>query len=157
MSEATDNVEAPAEAPDAAVEVADSRPEWLPEKFNTPEDLVTSYSSLESKLGKGQDELRESIMGEIESEALELRRNRYIAALVAVDNGFLERAKTGDPAACKLVFQRFEGLTEKKNISGQTDTDLTVNIVRLGRPKLTKEEWLEAHAITPKIGAGENP
>lgn len=69
MSEATDNVEAPAEAPDAAVEVADSRPEWLPEKFNTPEDLVTSYSSLESKLGKGQDELRESIMGEIESEA----------------------------------------------------------------------------------------
>lgn len=69
MSEATDNVEAPAEAPEAAVEVADSRPEWLPEKFNTPEDLVSSYSSLESKLGKGEQELRESIMGEIESEA----------------------------------------------------------------------------------------
>lgn len=69
MSEATDNVEAPAEAPEATVEVADSRPEWLPEKFNTPEDLVSSYSSLESKLGKGQEELRESIMGEIESEA----------------------------------------------------------------------------------------
>lgn len=69
MSEATDNVEAPAEAPEATVEVADSRPEWLPEKFNTPEDLVNSYSSLESKLGKGQDELRETIMGEIEAEA----------------------------------------------------------------------------------------
>ena len=70
MSEATDNVEAPAEAPEAVTtEVADSRPEWLPEKFNTPEDLVNSYSSLESKLGKGQDELRESIMNEIESEA----------------------------------------------------------------------------------------
>ena len=70
MSEATDNVEAPAEAPEAVTtEVADSRPEWLPEKFNTPEDLVSSYSSLESKLGKGQEELRESIMGEIEQEA----------------------------------------------------------------------------------------
>lgn len=69
MSEATDNVEAPAEAPEATVEVADSRPEWLPEKFNTPEDLVNSYSSLESKLGKGQDELRETIMSEIEAEA----------------------------------------------------------------------------------------
>lgn len=70
MSEATDNVEAPAEAPEAVTtEVADSRPEWLPEKFNTPEDLVNSYSSLESKLGKGQEELRESIMNEIESEA----------------------------------------------------------------------------------------
>jgi hypothetical protein len=70
MSEATDNVEAPAEAPEAVTtEVAESRPEWLPEKFNTPEDLVNSYSSLESKLGKGQEELRESIMNEIESEA----------------------------------------------------------------------------------------
>jgi len=70
MSEATDNVEAKAEAPEAVTtEVADSRPEWLPEKFKTPEDLVTSYSSLESKLGKGQEELRESIMGEIEKEA----------------------------------------------------------------------------------------
>lgn len=70
MSEATDNVEAPAEAPEAVTtEVADSRPEWLPEKFNTPEDLVNSYASLESKLGKGQEELRESIMNEIESEA----------------------------------------------------------------------------------------
>jgi len=70
MSEATDNVEAPAEAPEAVTtEVAESRPEWLPEKFNTPEDLVNSYSSLESKLGKGETELRESIMNEIESEA----------------------------------------------------------------------------------------
>lgn len=70
MSEATDNVEAQAEAPEAVTtEVADSRPEWLPEKFKTPEDLVTSYSSLESKLGKGQEELRETIMGEIEQEA----------------------------------------------------------------------------------------
>lgn len=68
MSEATDNVEAPeaaAEAPEATIE----RPEWLPEKFNTPEDLVNSYSSLESKLGKGQEELRETIMAEIEGEA----------------------------------------------------------------------------------------
>ena len=47
MSEATDNVEAQAEAPEAVTtEVADSRPEWLPEKFKSPEDLVTSYSSL---------------------------------------------------------------------------------------------------------------
>jgi len=66
MSDETDNVEAVAEAPEV---VASERPEWLPEKFNTPEDLVNSYSSLESKLGKGQEEIRESIMQEIESEA----------------------------------------------------------------------------------------
>ena len=69
MSEATDNVAPEGAAPDATVEVTDSRPEWLPEKFKNPEDLVSSYTSLESKLGKGEQELRESIMGEIESEA----------------------------------------------------------------------------------------
>jgi hypothetical protein len=35
--------------------------------------LVSSYSSLESKLGKGQEELREAIMGEIEAEAFSNR------------------------------------------------------------------------------------
>ncbi|MGB1921787.1 MAG: hypothetical protein ACPHM2_01060, partial [Alcanivorax sp.] len=36
------------------------RPEWLPEKFNTPEDLASSYQSLEQKLGAGQEEPRHS-------------------------------------------------------------------------------------------------
>lgn len=70
MSEATDNVEAQTEAPEAVTtEETSSRPEWLPEKFKTPEDLVTSYSSLESKLGKGQEELRTTILEEIQQEA----------------------------------------------------------------------------------------
>jgi hypothetical protein len=30
----------------------DERPQWLPEKFKTPEELVKSYQELESKLGK---------------------------------------------------------------------------------------------------------
>lgn len=60
----TDNVEV-AETTEAPV---DARPEWLPEKFNTPEDLVTSYSSLESKLGKGEEELRKTITEELHQE-----------------------------------------------------------------------------------------
>ena len=47
------------------------RPEWLPEKFNTPEDLVNSYSSLESKLGKSEEDLRTSIIEELETAATE--------------------------------------------------------------------------------------
>ena len=31
------------------------RPEWLPEKFESAEDLAKAYSELESKLGKGED------------------------------------------------------------------------------------------------------
>ncbi len=70
MDEA-DNVEAveAAEAPvDGSQSGADERPEWLPEKFKTPEDLVSSYSHLETKLGKSDDELRASIKDELHQE-----------------------------------------------------------------------------------------
>lgn len=32
------------------------RPDWLPEKFKSPEDMAKAYSELESKLGKGSKE-----------------------------------------------------------------------------------------------------
>ena len=67
MNEVVDNVEASAEAP------TDSRPEWLPEKFKTPEDLVTSYSNLESKLGTSQEEIKANLLQELETEALSSR------------------------------------------------------------------------------------
>lgn len=67
MDEVVDNVEATAEAP------TDSRPEWLPEKFKTPEDLVTSYSNLESKLGSSQEEIKANLLQELETEALSSR------------------------------------------------------------------------------------
>jgi len=35
------------------------RPEWLPEKFNSPEDLAKSYSELEKKLSSPTDEAAE--------------------------------------------------------------------------------------------------
>jgi hypothetical protein len=35
------------------------RPEWLPEKFKSPEDMAKAYSQLESKLGQGQEEQEE--------------------------------------------------------------------------------------------------
>lgn len=34
----------------------EDRPQWLPEKFKTPEELVKSYQELESKLGKPKQE-----------------------------------------------------------------------------------------------------
>jgi len=54
-------------------EYADERPEWLPEKFKTPEDLANSYNTLQSKIGQKDDDLRQSIMQEIEQEYLSKR------------------------------------------------------------------------------------
>ena len=71
MSEA-DNVEA-APATEATEAPATDRPEWLPEKFKTPEDLVSSYSSLESKLGQNEEQLRQSIIEQFEQEVLQNR------------------------------------------------------------------------------------
>jgi hypothetical protein len=36
------------------------RPEWLPEKFKTPEDMAKAYSELEGKLGKPTDSTGDS-------------------------------------------------------------------------------------------------
>lgn len=45
------------------------RPEWLPEKFKTPEDLAKSYSELSQKLGAKDEDIRKSILEEIQAEA----------------------------------------------------------------------------------------
>ena len=45
------------------------RPEWLPEKFNSPEDLAKSYTELSQKLGGKEEDMRNSIIEEIQKEA----------------------------------------------------------------------------------------
>lgn len=53
------------------VETSDSRPEWLPEKFNTPEDLSKAYTALSSKLGEKEEDVRNRLMEELQEQASE--------------------------------------------------------------------------------------
>ena len=50
-----------------------ARPEWLPEKYNTGEDLAKAYKELESKLGTKEDDIRNKLLEEIQSQAFEGR------------------------------------------------------------------------------------
>ena len=50
---------------------------------------------------------------DIEHEALELRRKCYASRLAKVDDALIKRAIEGDPAAAKLVFQKYEQWSEK--------------------------------------------
>jgi|TARA_R110000822_G_scaffold33505_6_gene95527 hypothetical protein len=50
-------------------EVSVERPEWLPEKFKSPEDLATAYNSLETKLGSSKEEAVKAYQEEIDKEA----------------------------------------------------------------------------------------
>lgn len=53
-------------------------------------------------------------LSEIETEGLNQRRKKYAPRLTKVDNAILDKAAEGDPNAAKLVYQRFEGWSEKK-------------------------------------------
>jgi hypothetical protein len=82
-----------AEAPPAP-----ERPEWLPEKYKTGEDLAKAYKELESKLGAKDDDIRKSIIEEIQAEAFADRPEtagdyqlpESISADEAVDNELLK-------------------------------------------------------------------
>ena len=50
--------------------IQETRPEWLPEKFKTGEDLAKSYQELQSQFGKKDTELREKITSELEGKRL---------------------------------------------------------------------------------------
>jgi hypothetical protein len=48
------------------------RPDWLPEKFTSPQDLAKSYAELEKKLSSPEDNASETNMAEApESETPE--------------------------------------------------------------------------------------
>ena len=56
------------QAPQEQPEVQSERPEWLPEKFQSPEDLAKAYSELESKLSDdGQPNALEQFTKEYEA------------------------------------------------------------------------------------------
>ena len=71
MSEEAVTEEAATEETSQQEEQSSGRPEWLPEKFNSPEDMAKSYTSLSTKLGEKEDEVRERLMSELSEQASE--------------------------------------------------------------------------------------
>jgi len=59
----------PAEAATEVTQTQTERPDWLPEKFNSPEDLGKAYSELSSKLGTKEEDLKASWQEEMQREA----------------------------------------------------------------------------------------
>jgi len=59
----------PAEATAEVTQTPTDRPDWLPEKFNSPEDLGKAYNELSSKLGAKEEDLKASWQEEMQREA----------------------------------------------------------------------------------------
>jgi len=74
------------------------RPEWLPEKYGSGEDLAKAYKELESKLGGKEEDIKSKLMEEIQAEAFSSRPDSAgdyelpdsVDAEAAVDNDLLK-------------------------------------------------------------------
>ena len=81
-----------------AEDTAPSRPEWLPEKYNSGEDLAKAYKELESKLGTKEEDLRAKFQEEYDStrnadrpaSAGEYALPDFVSDEEAVDNELLK-------------------------------------------------------------------
>lgn len=80
---------------------------------------------------------------EIEAKSLALRRSKYAPELSKVDKAMLRKASEGDSASAKLCYQRFEGWSEKKDLTVIPGSDENGNQmkweVEIVRPKAEKE------------------
>jgi uncharacterized membrane protein YheB (UPF0754 family) len=63
-----ENTSASTVPPTEAVADTTTRPEWLPEKFQTPEDLAKSYSELSTKIGQKEEEIEKKLEEEAFSQ-----------------------------------------------------------------------------------------
>lgn len=95
------------------------RPEWLPEKFETPDELARAYAELESKLGQGQqsdgegegeeppaepegEQSEQSDEGYYYSEAIDSALNNAGVDPADVQREFAENQQLGDETYSKL-------------------------------------------------------
>ena len=74
---------------------------------------------------------------EIEVEALASRRQKYSGGICAADRALFKAALSGDVAAIKLCYQRFEDWGETKTVKGDVDVAWTTEIID---PKHEEEE-----------------
>ena len=72
------------------------RPDWLPEKFKSPEDMANAYSELEKKMGQGTNEeqpaeITEENEGDVQDDKPDDNENAdYNAAVVDASKEFFE-------------------------------------------------------------------
>ena len=116
------------------------RPEWLPEKYKTGEDLAKAYKELESKLGSRDDEIRNQLIEEIQAEAFSDRPDSagdyqlpdIINQQEAVDNDLLKwwSEHSFENGYSQEEFQR--GIEMYANSSMSNEPDLEAESAKLG-------------------------
>ena len=92
-----------AEDTEAAQTVESNRPDWLPEKFQSPEDMAKAYNELQSKLGEGSKEKDSSAKEKAEpnqtvmQEIIDSATNEFIENGELTDKSFKALEEQGLP------------------------------------------------------------
>lgn len=141
------------------VEQQDSieRPEWLPEKFETPEQLKTSYENLERKFHTRRDEIKEELIQELNDTAskdVPISPADYKVEMQDEDGNALEvdesdmlgwfREKAHDMALSQNEFNDF--VSEYMTMEAQTGPDWNVESEALGEHADRRLERVDAWA-----------
>ena len=88
---------------EAAQTVESDRPDWLPEKFQSPEDMAKAYNELQSKLGEGSKEKDSSAKEKAEpnqtvmQEIIDSATNEFIENGELTDKSFKALEEQGLP------------------------------------------------------------
>lgn len=105
------------------------RPEWLPQKFKSPEDMAKAYSQLESKLGQDNSEQEEEVTGEeTASDVSDL-----------LDDKGLD----------------FDVFQQEYNENGQLSDDAYAALDEAGFPRSVVDTWIQGQDALASQVAGE--
>jgi hypothetical protein len=71
-------------------ETQEDRPEWLPEKFKSPEDMATAYSELEKKMGSNEDQQEEQPQSDEQQEDTDTEDTNTNTVIAEASKEFFE-------------------------------------------------------------------
>jgi len=102
------------------------RPTWLPEKFNSPEDLAQAYGQLEKEFHSNRQEPQQAEEGRYESEVQEQQATQDEARNFIEDKG--------------LSFDKYyQEYNEEGGLTGKSYNELA----KAGIPKEMVDSWIE--------------
>lgn len=82
--------------PQAEEPQSQDRPQWLPEKFKSPEDMARAYSELEKKLGsKPEEGQQETTVPKVHPDAIKSYSEEYLRDGKLSDKSYAELAELG--------------------------------------------------------------
>lgn len=137
----TENFDPPA---DSATDSVD-RPQWLPEKFKTPEDMAKAYAELESKIGKAPEKSPEE-------KPLEIP----------------DPAKASDEEVSQTLTERglnMDDFSNEFSQNGELSADSYKKLEAAGIPKATVDLYIEGQkalstqyesTVKSEVGGDEN-